>query len=119
MNFDRDNKPSSVRTFKETFCERFKCSPEQYRDEMLFECMLPQNRCLLKLVLWFNTPMTREAIALVEEVGRTASLDDARELVTEFRNQPKGSRRFLRIRFSSEKLLRIYSTVMTPERMNL
>jgi hypothetical protein len=116
MNLAIDhNKCSSVKTFKETFCERFKCSAEEYRNEVLFQCMHPQSRCLLNLVLWFGTPMTQDAITLVEEVGQTASVNDARELVAEYRNRARRSRRFLKIRFSSEKLLRLYSTVMTPK----
>ena len=113
MNLDGNHKPSSLKTFKETFCEHFKCSTKQYRDEVLLRCMNPQNRLLLKLVLWFDTGVTRDAIALVEDVGRTLSLDDARDLVGEYRLQPRGNG-FLRIRFSSEKLLELYTVVMTP-----
>lgn len=114
MNLDGNHKPSSRKTFKGAFCERFRCSAEQYRDEVLFQCMNPQNRWLLKLVLWCDTAMTRDAIALVEEVGQTVSLDEARELVTEYRLQP-GRNKIPRIRFSSEKLLQVYAVVLTPK----
>src|SRR5438046_1312523 len=44
----------SVKTFKETFCEHFKCAPESFLWELLKRSLYPRARPLARLIYWFK-----------------------------------------------------------------
>ncbi len=94
--------------FKDAFCHVYRCKPDRY-ERRLFFASLHTFRTLFALpIWWFNRPLFAVDLDAIINVGRTASIDDFNNALSDFENAnhiERSIRRGLfRIRISGPKL---------------
>jgi hypothetical protein len=68
-----------AKTFKEAFCERFNCPPEQYERRLFWRCLYRHALPLAALIHWLDTEfyrdVFREDFDFIREIGTVKDED--------------------------------------------
>lgn len=102
----------SMKPFKETFCEFFKCSPKAFLWELLKRSLYPRARPFARLI-YLARPT--ELFDLFERAGETRNGAELREAIHDYEFNTSflrktWTRRF-RMRVSCRRLLDLYAVV--------
>jgi len=99
------------KSFKDAYCERYHCAPEDYEESLFRRAVF---RHALPLALWIKSrdpEFFREDLDMIHEVGRLKSQDLFRQEINYFfgRNLRNRSRfrTLFRVRVSGKRLMRI------------
>lgn len=109
---------SSVSSFAESFCQRYRVAPERYAGAMFW-------RCLHRRALVF-VPLLRQAVPdyfaadydLIRSVGRLKKPGELPGEIADFRSHPSNRdflRRTLKLRVSARRVARLVNKVMSRE----
>lgn len=99
------------KTFKEAFCERFRCPPERYEQSVFWRCLHRHAIPVAMLIRWINPEVFREDFDLIREIGGMNDPFLFRGEVDYFhgRNVRHDGllRRYLRVRVSGRRVLKL------------
>ena len=96
--------------FRERFCERFKCDPEDFERRMLFACLYWHAGLLGRLFYYVDRRYFFADLLLVRQLGVTEDLDEFVSEVRAYRSEgpPHGLlQRFLRLRMSGRRAIEL------------
>jgi hypothetical protein len=99
------------KSFKEAFCDRFRCPPKEYERKAFRRCLFLHSRPLARLIHRFDPAFFSEDFDLIREVGPMTDPELFRSEINYFygRNLRHKSwiRSLLRIRVSGNRLIRL------------
>ena len=101
-----------MKTFKEAFCEYYRCSSEAYLRRALRLALYPHVAPLADLFYWFGLP---HALQVLDQAGKTTGEDDLKDAMEayEYELGMYGgvlARRF-NVRVSAQRLLHLHAHV--------
>jgi hypothetical protein len=104
-------RPLWPKNFKEAFCERYRCSPDMYENQVFWRCLYRHALPVAALIYWFNPEFFKEDFDLIREIDKMNSPEVFRSELNFFygRNLRDKSwiRRTFYIRLSAKRLLKL------------
>lgn len=96
-----------TQNFKDLFCARYKCVPDDFESAVLERCLCPKGRSLARVVLRVNPGHFMPDRELIRQAGETTSLDELKsELIGFFNAHPPSGwlRKRMKVRLSGQSL---------------
>ncbi|MCL5096969.1 MAG: hypothetical protein M1608_05470 [Candidatus Omnitrophica bacterium] len=107
---------AAKRNFRDAFCQRYKCKPEQFVWKVFWRCI--HRRCLPLVILFrlMGPGFFRVDLMLIEEAGNAEGRVDIQRALNGFREdcrtRPGTFHDDLRIRVSGKRLYRLFFRTM-------
>jgi len=105
-------------TFKEAFCQRFDCRPENFERELLKRCLYSHAKVCWSFFDLAGGKPIRIAHQFVELIGQIRTREELRDVIDEYREDIRPHGGFLvqtlKFRVSIEKLVALYDSVCPP-----
>jgi len=105
------------KTFRESFCERFGCPPEEYEKRVFWKCLYRRSLPLAVLVHMFKRPFFNLDLQTIRQIGFARNTQEFRTELENFRYDYRmqgGLLRLLRVRVSGKRLMALLRSVAPP-----
>lgn len=101
-----------MKTFKEAFCECYRCPPKAYLRRALRLTLYPHVGFLAGCFYWFGLP---HAVKVLEQAGQTKDEDDLKDVIDEYEYELELyggvlAHRF-KVRVSAERLSHLHAHI--------
>jgi hypothetical protein len=104
-----------VKSFREAFCERFACPPEEFEKRVLRRALYRRSRPLSALLYSWNPRFFDLDLRTIRQLGLARSSEEFRAEIDSFRFESRMQRGFLkrtlRLRISGKRLMRLLEEV--------
>jgi hypothetical protein len=110
-------RPNHYRTFRERFCEKFTCDPTAFERRVLFEALDPVPRFFARLLYAWKPSALETDRTILRRVSHMDTVPDVLRAVQDIdreyiiREDFGALRRFLHIRLSRERILRLTAQI--------
>jgi hypothetical protein len=102
-------------SFKDAFCARFDCEPEDFQTKAISQCLYPHAQAVWPMLDLVGARTTHAATVLIEMAAETRSEDDLRSVIEQYLEEvyPKMGRvaKKTGLRVSTKRLLKLYQAV--------
>ncbi len=105
------------KTFREAFCERFDCPPEEFERRVFWRCLYRRSLPLAWLVYLLNRSYFLPDLQTIRQLGVSRSPEEFRGELEAFRYQYRtrgGILRELRVRVSGKRLVTLLRELGQP-----
>lgn len=105
------------KTFRESYCERFNCPPEDYERRVFWRCLYRRSLPLSLLVYLFRRDHFNLDLQTIRQLGVCRSSREFRDELEAFRYEYQmqgGILRNLRVRISGKRLIQLLRQVVPP-----
>jgi hypothetical protein len=103
------------RTFKEAYCDYFRCRPDRFEKSLFRRGLNPHARPLALLIRWFAPDYFREDLALIRELGEIKNPSLFNYELNVFKGRIQRENKWLKrtclIRVSGRRLARIRTRI--------
>jgi hypothetical protein len=73
-----------LRSFKDGFCARYRCRPEDYSEKAIAQCLYPHARTLWPVAELVGARTTFAARTLMEMAGQVSCEEDLKDVIAEY-----------------------------------
>ena len=105
----------SVRSFREAFCERFQCAPEQFERKALAKTLYPHARVVAWFFFLIDSDMRQGTLALMQRAGEARSVRDLAGAMDDYRSWVKMTQSLVmnqgKVRVSGTRLMELGAKV--------
>jgi hypothetical protein len=102
-------------SFREAFCQRFACSPEEFEKRVLWRALYRRSLPLSALVYSWNQRFFDLDLRTIRQLGLARSSEEFRAEIESFRFESRMQRGFLkrtlRLRISGKRLMQLLEEV--------